>query len=643
MLWNDGLKPPFLNVAQYSGSPLRVLAGPGTGKTFSIMKRVERLMEEEDNLQSILLVTFTRMAATDLSRKVSELGNQKGISLKATTLHSLSFSILNKEQVIEATSRTPRPLLRFEMDPLLYDLKGQGLGGIRYLEKNIRAYESAWARLQREEPGWAQSDEDKQFECVLLSWLKFHKSMLIGELIPITLNYLRNNPASPYYKKYQHVIVDEFQDLNKAEQVLIRYLIENPNNICVAGDDDQSIYAFKYANPEGIKEFNKDYPNTHDEVLTECRRCPKIIVKVANELIDKNNRYPKKLSEKKDNIEGEIAIIQWEGLKKEAEGIGKIVKHFIEREGIFPGEVLILAQRQQIAKYIEEEIKKYNIPVINYYNSNFFNNNVSKERFVILTLLAYPHDRVALRWWLGKDSKKWHASSYSKLWLYCEKTNETPREALEKLKNGMLNISGIQSLLERYKKLTQIIEKAQEKTGIDLINILFPEPMKECKDLRASAIRVIDENENISAKDLVDKLREEIIHPEIPLQRNEVSIMSLHKAKGLEADLVIIPACVQGLIPSIDRDKTSDEQRRELEENRRLFYVGITRTKKVLILSSFLWMNIGQAKKMKIHYTVSKNLAKVQSSQFLGELGSRCPKAIKGEIFLKERCEENQI
>ncbi|KUK15865.1 MAG: UvrD-like helicase C-terminal domain protein, partial [Petrotoga mobilis] len=173
--------------------------------------------------------------------------------------------------------------------------------------------------------------------------------------------------------------------------------------------------------------------------------------------------------------------------------------------------------------------------------------------------------------------------------------------------------------------------------------ILFPEPMEECKDLRASAIRVIDENENISAKDLVDKLREEIIHPEIPLQRNEVSIMSLHKAKGLEADLVIIPACVQGLIPSIDRDKTSDEQRRELEENRRLFYVGITRTKKVLILSSFLWMNIGQAKKMKIHYTVSKNLAKVQSSQFLGELGSRCPKAIKGEIFLKERCEENQI
>jgi len=248
------------------------------------MKRVSRLIEEEDNLQSILLVTFTRMAARDLLRKVSEMGIPEDIDVEATTLHSLSFSILNKEQVIEATSRTPRPLLRFEMNPLLHDLKYQGLGGIRDLRKNIRAYESAWARLQREEPGWAQSDDDKQLEEALLSWLKFHKAMLIGELIPITLDYLRNNPASPHYKKYEHVIVDEFQDLNKAEQVLIGYLIENPNNICIAGDDDQSIYAFKYANPEGIREFNTVYPNTHDEVLTECRRCPKKIIKVASEL-----------------------------------------------------------------------------------------------------------------------------------------------------------------------------------------------------------------------------------------------------------------------------------------------------------------------------------------------------------------------
>ena len=640
MSWNDNLDPPYLNVAKYSGSPLRVLAGPGTGKTFSIMKRVSRLIEEEENLQSILLVTFTRMAARDLLRKVSEIGIPEEIEALATTLHSLSFSILNKEQVIETTSRTPRPLLKFEMGPLLHDLKNEGIGGIRDLKKNIIAYESAWARLQREEPGWAQSDDDKRLENALLSWLKFHKSMLIGELIPITLDYLRNNPASPHYKKYEHVIVDEFQDLNKAEQILINYLIENCNNICVAGDDDQSIYAFKYAHPEGIKDFATNYTNTHDEVLTECRRCPKIIVKVASELIVKNNRYPKLLSEKLDNIEGEINIIQWNGPKKEAEGIGKIVKHFIEKENISPGDVLILAQRQQIAKDIEEEIKKYNIAVINYYNDDILNNDISKERFVILNLIAHPYDSVALRWWLGKGSNNWNTAPYSKLRLHCETTNETLLDALEKLKNGTITINRSQPLIDRYNELLAIKEQIGEKVGIELNNSVFPECIEDCKDLRDSAIRVMDEN--ISAKNLIDRLREEIIHTEIPLQRNEVSIMSLHKAKGLEADLVIIPACVEGLIPSIDRDKTTLEQQRELEENRRLFYVGITRTKKALILSSFLWMKIGVAKQMKIQHTTSGNLAKVQASQFIRELGPNCPTPITGDNFIKERCNHGQ-
>ena len=641
MSWDDNLEPPYLNVAQHSGSPLRVLAGPGTGKTFSIMKRVSRLIEEEDNLQSILLVTFTRMAARDLVRKISEIGIPEDIDVEATTLHSLSFSILNKEQVIEATSRTPRPLLKFEMEPLLHDLKYQGLGGIRDLRKNIRAYESAWARLQREEPGWVQSEEDKQLENALLSWLKFHEAMLIGELIPITLNYLRTNPASPYYKKYEHVIVDEFQDLNKAEQVLIQHLAENENNLCVAGDDDQSIYGFKYAHPDGIKDFDSVYPSTHDEVLTECRRCPKNIVRIAKELIAKNNRYPKILTEKSDNIEGEIHVIQWNGLIKEAEGIGRIVKHFVEREGIPPGEVLILAQRQQIAKNIEEEIKRYDIDVINYYNDEILNNDVSKERYVILNLLAYPNDRVALRWWLGdKGNNNWNASSYSKLREHCETTNDTLLEALGKLRDNAITISRTERLVDRYNELIAIIEQIGEKTGIDLINALFPDTIEECKDIRNSALRVMEEN--ISAKDLIDRLKEEIIHPEIPLQRNEVSIMSLHKAKGLEADLVIIPACVEGLIPSVDRNSTLEEQQRALEENRRLFYVGITRTKKVLILSSSLWMMIGIAKQMKIQHTVSRNLAKVQSSQFITELGSHCPRPIRGEDFIEERCNNDQ-
>ncbi len=635
MSWNDDLEPPHLNVAAYPDSPLRVLAGPGTGKTFAIMKRVSRLLEEDENPKDILLVTFTRMAAKELIRKVSELDIDGGEEIKATTVHSLSFSVLLKEQVIEATDRTPRPLFEFEKEPLLHDLKNQAVsGGIRDLKKNIRAYESGWAKLQRDDPGWAQTLQEKEFEKKLLSWLKFHESMLIGELIPIALQYLRYNPASPYRMKFKHVIVDEYQDLNKAEQVLIDLLAEGAK-ITVVGDDDQSIYSFKYAHPEGITTFDSSHPNTHDEILADCRRCPKLIVRIAKELISRNKRYPKKLCEIPDQIDGEIQILQWGGQRKEAEGIAKIVKHYLENEGIFPGEVLILAQRQNIADMISEELNKLSLETINHYNNDIFKNNkIAQERFVILNFIANPNDRVSLRWWLGHGSTNWHAPSYSILREYCEQNGGSLNEVLEKMKSGALHLNRCNPLVERYSELIDIKRNIEGKIGKELVDACFPEGISDCSQLRKISLGIV--KIDTTPKELLERLREDLTQPEIPHERSKISIMSLHKAKGLEADLVIVPSCIQGLIPLIDEEKTPNAQQQELEENRRLFYVGITRTKKVLILSSILYMNAGLAKQMKIkHIVVNEGLAKVQSSSFLRELGPSCPKSIKGEEFIE--------
>lgn len=634
MSWNDDLESPYLNVAAYRGSPLRVLAGPGTGKTFAIMRRVSRLLEEGENPKDIFLVTFTRMAAKDLVRKVSDLSIEGGDDLIATTLHSFSFSMLQKEQVIETTHRTPRPLLKFEMEPLLHDLKHQELGGIRELRKNIISYESAWARLQHDEPGWAQSDEEKKFEQKLVSWLKFHQSMLIGELIPIALRYLRYNPESLYRKKFKQVIVDEYQDLNKAEQVLIDILAEDAN-LSIAGDDDQSIYGFKYAHPEGIIRFDSFHPNTHDEVLVDCRRCPKSIVQVAKELISRNNRYPKELNEMPDSIDGEIQILQWKGQRKEADGIAKIVRYYVENEEISPGDVLILAQRQSIADMISEELRKLNLEAINYYNDDILRDNIAQERFTLLGLIANPEDRVALRWWLGQGSANWRAAPYSRLREHCEQSGDSLNDALEKMRRGILHLDRCQPLIDQYSRLIDIKANIGDKVGIGLMDECFPEDMTECSQLRKIALEIVEKD--TTSKELLKRLREELTHPEIPHERSEISIMSLHKAKGLEADLVIVPSCIEGLIPLIDETKTPNEQQDELEEGRRLFYVGITRTKKILILSSVLWMNVGMAKSMKIKHSVSGKLARVQSSTFLRDLGQSCPKPMKGEEFIKRR------
>ncbi|GAG35827.1 unnamed protein product, partial [marine sediment metagenome] len=160
---------------------------------------------------------------------------------------------------------------------------------MRVRDKRLRAFESAWAILQSDEPGWTQDPVDSDFQDELLSWLQFHKAMLIGELVPEALLYLRNNPACEERSAFDHVIVDEYQDLNKAEQVLVDLLAKD-RNLVVAGDDDQSVYSFKFAHPEGIIEFPQNHPGTYTEPLAESVRCPTKVIEVANCLISHNSR-----------------------------------------------------------------------------------------------------------------------------------------------------------------------------------------------------------------------------------------------------------------------------------------------------------------------------------------------------------------
>jgi len=155
--------------------------------------------------------------------------------------------VLSLQNVLAVTGRVARPLNRFEMEPLLYDLPVR-FGNKREREKRIRAYEAAWARLQHEQPGFAQAPADAAFQHLLVAWLRFHEGMLIGEIIPELYRYLRNNPAASERSLYDHVLVDEYQDLNKAEQAVVDLLSTNAA-LCVVGDDDQSLYSFKHAHP----------------------------------------------------------------------------------------------------------------------------------------------------------------------------------------------------------------------------------------------------------------------------------------------------------------------------------------------------------------------------------------------------------
>ena len=294
--WATDLSGNAYSIAAATDKRLRVLAGPGTGKSFAVKRRVARLLESGQAPERILAVTFTRTAAADLVHDLHNLGIDGCDRVRAGTLHSFCFSMLRREEVFAHVNRVPRPVItfstsgsmQFEGGALLNDLTLTAeFGGKRDCTKRVRAFEAAWARMQVDDPGWPQGTIDTQFHHDLIAWLRFHRAMLIGELVPETLRYLRNNPASEMLSAFDHVIVDEYQDLNRAEQELVDYLARQTATT-VVGDPNQSIYSFKHANPEAIATFNSRHPDTHDETLLECRRCPKRVVAIANSLIRNN-------------------------------------------------------------------------------------------------------------------------------------------------------------------------------------------------------------------------------------------------------------------------------------------------------------------------------------------------------------------
>ena len=316
--WDDGLIGTALNIAATDESPLRVMAGPGTGKSFAMKRRVARLLEKGADSRRILAVTFTRNAAASLVEDLHALGLKGCENIRAGTLHAFCFSLLSRQDAFDYLGRVPHGVLQFEGRAMLDDLATAGaFGHKRDCTQRIRAFEAAWARLQSEAPGWPQNPIDRQFQVALVSWLRFHRAMLIGELVPEALRFLRNNPASPARSAFDHVIVDEYQDLNRAEQELVE-LLGDYGKTAIIGDVDQSIYRFRHANPEGIEAFQQRHPETHDESLDECRRCPTQVVAIADHLIRHNhpNTDEPRLQPRPTNPNGEVHIIQWNRLMK---------------------------------------------------------------------------------------------------------------------------------------------------------------------------------------------------------------------------------------------------------------------------------------------------------------------------------------
>jgi len=642
--WDEGLEGPARCIAELDHTPMRVLAGPGTGKTFALMRRVARLLQDGATPNRMLVCTFTRTAARDLESELARLGVDGANEVRAGTLHAFCFRLLGKAEVLEATGRVPRPLLSFEERFLLEDLSGDGFGGIRERNRRLQAFNAAWARLQSETPGWPQDPIDQAFHRELVRWLRFHEAILIGELVPETLRYLRENPASPHRRAFDHVLVDEYQDLNRAEQVLLDLLAE-AGHLIVIGDEDQSIYSFKYAHPQGIATFDETHPGTHDEQLDDCRRCPHLVVEMANILISNNpGRTPRVLHPFPGNPEGEVLVVQWSTIEQEAQGIAEIIQRRIQHGEVEPGKVLVLAPRRHLGYSIRNALNALGVYAHSFFHEEALEGNPKKldeseaqQAFTLLTLLANPEDRVALRCWCGFGSSSLRSGAWSRLRDYCESSGETPWAALQRMISGDLSLSYTRGLRKRFEDLQRRINELDSLRGEALVNALFPAEHDWTNLIRSLASNI--EGDDYDAETLREALRIGITQPELPTDVDYVRVMSLHKSKGLTADLVVVVGCIEGLIPQqYDPRKTILTQQQFEYEQRRLFYVAITRTRRLLILSSVTQLERRLAHRIGARVgRGNRTHAATIASRFLTELGPLRPEAILGTRVLEGR------
>ena len=557
-------------------------------------------------------------------------------ALRGRTVHSLCMSILMRNHVLPTLGRTPRPLNEFELQPLLEDL-GAAFGTKHDRRRHMRAYEAAWARLQHQQPGHVQTPQDLAFEQALVRWLRLHEAMLIGEIIPTTHSYLWNNPGCPERTEFGHILIDEYQDLNRAEQEVL-HLLAGRADVCVVGDDDQSIYSFKHAHPDGVRNWSV-VNNGQDHAIADCRRCPTSVVSMANSLIANNaQRQPRAMTSFLANGPGNVAIRQYLDQDAEADAVSaKIIQ--LVGAGVAPGDIIVLAQRSTFATPVFERLRAAQVPVKSYYAEAPLDNHAAQRCFALLKLALNPQDRVALRWLLGEGHARWRTNEYVRVLNHCEQTGISPNDALAQMSQGLLRITHTSGLLAQYRTVMADVT-ALQLVAANLAAFMaawIPNPalVPLLHDVAAQQAAIA-----LDLQDFFNLLSTAINEPEVPMEVAEVRVMSLHKSKGLSSPCVFIVGCIEGLLPGAAQPgATPAEISAKLEEDRRLFYVGITRVKAdpgtgrpgFLALTSPQTMDLGAARQSGIVPVTNRGrTAVLAASRFIRELGPAAPAPVAG-------------
>jgi superfamily I DNA/RNA helicase len=359
---------------------------------------------------------------------------------------------------------------------------------------------------------------------------------------------------------------------------------------------------------------------------------------LANALIARNKTRTKPSRSLKPiakNGEGVVEVFHFRQHADEIAYLSQRIRQFID-DGVPPGQIIVLCQSREYIRGLYESLQSGSVPCEFCYQESQFDEEGAKEKMALLSLVAEQEDRVALRYLAGLGSADWRTSQWTQVRTASETEGKSPWAILEEMRTGARLSTGVKIIVDRFRDIVTRVSSLSKLKGKDLLDAWLPTG-GGCVELRTLAEIVISDDVDCDSTTLAGKVREIITEPEIPDVVPDVRIMSLHKSKGLSANVVIIAGCVEGVMPRQREDDMSDAQYAEaIEEHRRLFFVGLTRVKAApadgrighLIISASQKIPLAIAMK---GVTIAKKVGAVawtQTSRFLGEMGAESPKPV---------------
>ena len=606
----DGLNREQQQAVQHTEGPLLILAGAGSGKTKVLTVRIAYLLAQGVNPYEILAITFTNKAAKEMKSRVEGLVGDIANRIWLSTFHSFCAKFLrfeldnflgyNSNFTIYDTSDS-QVVIKAALKALNLDDKYYPVGAMISAisdAKNKLMFASDYRKQARDFYQQKVADVYEYYE----RELRKNNALDFDDLLLVAVKLLQSNAAvlEKYSKRFRYVMIDEYQDTNHAQYLLAYLLSSHWKNIAVVGDADQSIYAWRGADIQNILDFEKDYPNCTSIKLEQNYRSTKIILDAANAVIDNNEGRPEK-NLWTDKVEGaKIQHFTAQSEHEEAAFIGDTIVKKHDIHGVPYGDMAILYRTNAQSRVLEEALIKRALPYTMVGGTKFYDRKEIKDVLAYLRVLYNPFDDLSLLRIINVPKRSIGATTVSKLQDYARENGTSlfmtltqlhlvdtikgkTKEKLEEF--GILIFTLVAEMDD--KSVLDILESILDRTGYlaQLEESTDPQDQARAEnigELLSVAKDFQDTNPTGTVEDFLEQVALVNDVDSFEQEESKVTLMTLHAAKGLEFPIVFLGGLEEGLFPH-SRTLMNPE---EIEEERRLAYVGITRAEKELYISN---------------------------------------------------------